>query len=500
MYRRVVVCFFMLIGLTLNAQTINLRGIVSNSTGKPITNAIVTLVKQAMKDTTGTDGAYTLSKGTGIELPLLKPNSQSITLYKNFLDFSLPNPAPVKVEVFDVKGNLLQKMLLQNASTGFYRFNITENSRTAQLLVMRASIGKESVTLRYLPVGNGNYAMNQSNEGANLAEKTGLSKITAINDTLLTTATGYTEKSVAINSYDQALNISLDTLGAAAKPSAGCGKARTLADSSSTSIPVDGSSRHYILSIPHDYDPNTPYALWFAIHGRGGNADGVAHGSFGTNYQYFGMRKFANPANGKGTTIFCAPDGAGGMWASGTGDLDFFRAMITKFETELCIDKSRIFASGFSMGGSMSYALACAMPDTFKAVAMHSGGGMSGCDGSHRGPVPMFITHGIKDPTNTYPANGIPQIVDMAQRDGCTAMDIPSLPNQPTDPTGLNPVCTSYKNCKAGYPCRACIFYDANQSPTGAHTPSPGPVHGNDWGEASTWVPDSTWSYFRQFY
>jgi len=492
MYQRIAICLFILIGLTVNAQTINLRGTVSTQAGKPIANAIVTLVKQAMKDTTGTDGAYTLSKATRIELPLLKPNSQSITLYKNFLDFSLPNPSPVKIEVFDVKGNLLQKVSLQNASTGFYRFNIEENSRTAKLLVIKAAIGRDVVTLRYLPLHNGSYTVNHVNESDAPAEKNRLAKITAISDTLKTIANGFTTNVKVINSYDQALNITLDSTGGnGAKPSSGCGKARTLADSSSTSISVTGAgSRMYILSIPHDYDPNTPCALWFSIHCMGGSAEGVAHGSFGTGYQYYGIRKFAN--KDKGTTIFCSPQGISNMWGQGANDLNFFRAMITKFETELCIDKSRIFAEGFSMGGSMSYALACAMPDTMRAVCMHSGGAMSGCDGAHRGPVPMFITHGTEDGTCGWPGSGMPQINDLANRDGCKTEDLASE-CKPTDGSGLNPVCVEYKNCQTGFPCRACIF-------KGGHNPSPGPVKGNDWGEASTWVPDSVWSFFKRFY
>jgi predicted esterase len=327
-----------------------------------------------------------------------------------------------------------------------------------------------------------------------------LAKVYAVGDTLRVAASGYTTKSTAITEYDQVLNITLDTIGgAAAKPSAGCGKAKTIADSSTGSISIGGGARTYILNIPKDYDMNHPYVLWFAIHGRGGDALGVARGSAGTNYGYFGVRKFAN--KDKGTTIFCAPNGAGGGWGSGNSDLQFFREMIKKFTNELCIDQSRIFASGFSMGGSMSYALACAMPDTFRAIGMHSGGSMSGCSRppNNPGKVAMFITHGVKDGTCGWPGLGFGQLKDLAERDGCTAMDVPSMV-KPTDPVGMNPDCVNYKNCDPGYPCRACIFYDANQSPTGAHTPSPGPVKGNDWGEAGTWVPESTWNYFKQFY
>jgi poly(3-hydroxybutyrate) depolymerase len=489
---RVIVLLIVFGILAINAQTINLRGVVSNKAGKPINKAIVTLSGQGLKDTTGTDGKYLISNGTPVIMPLLVPQNEVIVLDKGFLEFSLPERSPVSVSVFDIKGKLLKKEVQNNASTGFYHFNIKELAPAAKVLIVKASIGRNEVSFRYLPLNNKRSVISaasdiSTNDGGQL------SKIAVVGDTLKTTATGYTAKRIAITSYNQELNITLDTIGGdGAKPSAGCGKPKTMADSVSTTINVTatGQTREYILVIPKDYDMNHPYALWFTMHGNAGTALGVARGSAGTNYGFFGMRKLAN--KDKGTTIFCAPNGIGTQWAQGDKDIQFFRAMIKKFESELCIDESRIFASGFSMGGSMSYALACALPDTFRAICMHSGGNMSGCNrpAGNPGKIAMFITHGTTDGTCTWPNWGPPQLADIAQRDGCTAMNIASMVN-PTD--DMHPQCVDYKNCESGLPCRACIF-------RGGHTPSPGPVKGNDWGEASTWVPDSTWSYFKQFY
>jgi len=486
MRRRITFCFLLCISSTIAAQSVNITGKVANRAGGPIANAIVTLVKQALRDTTGTDGAYKLSVSAGIELPLLVPKVQSITMYKDFLDFSLPNPASVKVEIFNVQGNLLKKEFLPNASKGFYRFNVEDDSRTANVLVVRVSLGHEAYTFRYFPLRNGAVVANQSNGSGARVDKKGLAKITAITDTLRTTANGFMTNVKAINSYSQVVDVTLDSAGGA-KPSSGCGKARTLPDSSSTTISIAGTNRLYILDIPHDYDPNTPCALWFSFHCAAGTAEGVAHGSFGTNYQYYGIRKFANPKNGKGTTIFCAPQGTGNLWSNPNGqDVEFVRQMVKKFESELCIDQSRIFAEGFSMGGAMSYTLGCAMPDTFRAVCMHEGGGMPMCSQPNRGPVAIFITHATDD---SWPGAGAPQLKDFAQQDSCTPMDVASMINP--KPDLMHPICAEYKNCMSGFPCRACIF-------TGGHTPSPGTE--GAWGEGNTWVPDSTWSFFKRFY
>lgn len=224
-----------------------------------------------------------------------------------------------------------------------------------------------------------------------------------------------------------------------------------------------------------------------------GSADNVAHSEPDTRaeYEYYGMWKLANPKGGKGTTVFCAPEGINAGWGQGAKDLAFFRAMIKKFEEELCIDQSRIFAMGFSMGGSMSYALSCAMPDTMRAIGMLSGGNMSGCDGSHRGPVPIFIAHGTQDGRCTWPNFGWTQIKDLAERDGCDPIDIPALVNQNPPADQMHPVCFEYKNCKEGFPCRACIF-------KGDHIGSPGTQ--GSYGKNNTWTDDSAWSYFKRFY
>jgi len=162
---------------------------------------------------------------------------------------------------------------------------------------------------------------------------------------------------------------------------------------------------------------------------------------------------------------FRGPQGIGNAWNNGGGsDVEFSRALITQLKSQLCIDTTRIFAEGFSMGGSMSYAVACAMSDIFRAVAVHSGGPMSGCDKSNRKPVAYFMTHGNKDSVCKYPDYGIPQIDDIAQVNGCQILDIENT-LKPTDSSGKTPVCGDFQGCLAGHPARACLF-------VGDHTPS----------------------------
>ena len=130
----------------------------------------------------------------------------------------------------------------------------------------------------------------------------------------------------------------------------------------------------------------------------------------------------------------------------------------------------------------MSYALACEAPQMFRAVAVHSGGPMSGCVKKNK-PVAYFMTHGSKDSVCTYPGFGVPQINEFAKLNGCQAMDIPNT-LKPTDESGKNPACADFTGCNEANPTRACIF-------VGDHTYNPG--------GSSTWVPGETWKFLTKF-
>jgi poly(3-hydroxybutyrate) depolymerase len=258
--------------------------------------------------------------------------------------------------------------------------------------------------------------------------------------------------------------------------SPGCGKAAPYSGQQTKTLDVSGTNRSYIVRLPDNYDTNHPYRLILSIHCLNGTASGVASGSPGAGYEYYGLWKLA-----AGSTIFVAPQGINNSWPS--GNVPFLKALIGELQNNLCIDTSRVFAEGFSMGGSMSYALACEIPDMIRGIAVHSGGPMSGCNKKNK-PVAYFMTHGTKDSVCTYPGYGVPQIADFASINGCQSMDIPNT-LKPTDGSGMAPVCADYQGCQDGYPTRACIF-------VGDHTPSPG-------GESKTWVPAETWKFITQF-
>jgi poly(3-hydroxybutyrate) depolymerase len=250
----------------------------------------------------------------------------------------------------------------------------------------------------------------------------------------------------------------------AAGKSAGCGST-SAPKSGNFMLSVGGADRSYILKVPDDYKPDNPYRLMVAFHWLSGTAQNVS------SENYYGLWSLS-----AGSTIFVAPQGNDNQWGDmGGEDIAFTKALVTDLKSKLCIDNGRVFAEGFSMGGSMSYAVACAMGDVFRAVAAHSGGPMSGCLRGHDKPVAYFMTHGTTDNVCTYPGFGVPQLEDFAEINGC-------MPKQMPTPSGNTQSCVDFEGCMPGYPARACIF-----------------VGGHTWNPSGNWVSGESWKFFSQF-
>ncbi|WP_042405500.1 alpha/beta hydrolase family esterase, partial [Streptacidiphilus carbonis] len=269
----------------------------------------------------------------------------------------------------------------------------------------------------------------------------------------------------------------------AAAPTAGCGKSPTLASGTHT-IQSSGQSRSYILRVPAGYDSNRPYRLIFGFHWVGGTANDVdSGGTDGYNWSYYGLRRLADAANNG--TIFVAPQGINNGWAnSGGQDVTFVDDMVSQLESGLCVDTTQVFSAGFSYGGSMTYALACARPAVFRAVAVYSGANLSGCSGGTQ-PVAYMGLHGIRD--NVLPiADGRALRDTFVRNNGCT-------PQNPPEPAygSLTHIITTYSGCKPGYPVEWAAFDGAGHDP--------GPIDGSTGDGWHTWTSGEVWKFFTQF-
>ena len=256
--------------------------------------------------------------------------------------------------------------------------------------------------------------------------------------------------------------------------SGGCGKARTL-QNGTLNITFGGASRKYILRAPDNYDNNHAYRLVFAYAESGSSAMSVA------TRNYFTLATLDTNK----TTIFAAPDAANGAGSWSKSDVELTDAIVAQLEGDLCIDKTRIFATGFSFGGAMSLALACTRADVFRAVAFFSGADLTGsCTGTLTKPIAYYASQASQDSTGTpMPSSGKIKQAEFAAVNGCTPE-----PSATTFPAAGQPhTCTIYKGCSAGHPTVYCVF-------DGPHGWEP-----KDPGQNMSWNAPEAWKFITQF-
>lgn len=117
----------------------------------------------------------------------------------------------------------------------------------------------------------------------------------------------------------------------------------------------------------------------------------------------------------------------GAAWElEGTNEIDYVEALLDELESAVCIDPSRVYATGLSYGGAMTDLLACNMADRIAAAAPVSAYlPETACRPSQ--PVPMLSFHGVEDQLLPYDGGGRSNQVpfeewgdEWAERNGCT--------------------------------------------------------------------------------
>lgn len=158
-------------------------------------------------------------------------------------------------------------------------------------------------------------------------------------------------------------------------------------------ILVDGLERSFDLTLPDDYNPESKARLVFGWHGLGGN------GALLRSYSSVQEASVQSPA--KSASIFVFPDGlyvaSLGQTAWQESDTEFYDAMLSELNQELCIDESRIFSFGHSFGGYFSNMLGCLRGESVRAIGSVSGGwplGLEGCSSA----IPAWLAHATNDP------------------------------------------------------------------------------------------------------
>ena len=173
------------------------------------------------------------------------------------------------------------------------------------------------------------------------------------------------------------------------------------------SITHDEIQRNYILYIPEICDGSTAVPLVLNFHGYGSNA---------TQQMFYG--DFRDIADTEGF-LLVYPEGTlsngdqfwnvgfPGNTSSTIDDVGFTEALIDELANSYAIDLDRVYSTGMSNGGFMSFLLACQLSEKIAAVASVTGSmtpdTLNDCNAQH--PTPVLQIHGTNDSVVPYDGN-----------------------------------------------------------------------------------------------
>jgi len=161
-------------------------------------------------------------------------------------------------------------------------------------------------------------------------------------------------------------------------------------------------------------------------------------------------------------------------------DFGFVENMIDTIDRAVCVDRTKIFVTGFSMGGYFTNNIACHRPNLVRAAAPHSGG--MEIDAQCAEPRPVLVVHGTADPLISYVC-GLNARDQWAMFNGCsTEVDTVEV---------LGGVCERNRDCPADAQVEICSFDGMGHGWAGSDGVFGG---GNQYEDAA----DLIWGFFEE--
>ena len=170
------------------------------------------------------------------------------------------------------------------------------------------------------------------------------------------------------------------------------------------SLTHEGVQRQYIVHVPEDL-PSSSVGLIVAMHGYTGSAESIM--------SYSGLNALADEygfivaypqgtEDQQGNAFFNV--GYGFHTDSAVDDVGYILTLVEHLAAKHSIDPLRVYATGMSNGGDMSYLLACKAADVFRAIAPVAGTMMVATmdDCTPSGPMPVFAINGTADNITRY--------------------------------------------------------------------------------------------------
>ncbi len=210
-------------------------------------------------------------------------------------------------------------------------------------------------------------------------------------------------------------------------------------------LKVDGRERYYQFRIPTGYTPDTPTPVVLVFHGGGGYPGAVR---YQTDFDRLGDEK---------GFIAVFPAGSHRLfkdrllsWNDGRthikdrefnkiNDVKFVSALLDDLGKLFNVDQRRIYATGISNGGHMTYRLGAELSDRIAAIAPVAASRIVGEYGQNpRRPISMIHVHGKLDHWDPYdggypPSSSFKEPVPAVEADVASWVKFNQCPEKPKE-------------------------------------------------------------------
>ena len=230
---------------------------------------------------------------------------------------------------------------------------------------------------------------------------------------------------------------------------------RQLSNTFKCRLDSDNSSREFFVYIPEKYtNGRSPAALLLSLHGYTSTAR--------TNLGYSGFQSLADEEG----FLVVYPQGSilpttqethwnVGGWTVGseTDDVLFIGQLLDHLEQNLSLDLSRIYSTGMSNGGFMSYELACQLSERIAAIASVTGSmtPQTYAKCNPKRAVPVLQIHGLRDFVVPYAGSDIMTPIDEVMlywsRENSCSLESEKLSISDSTGDGFGGKRERFKNC-----------------------------------------------------
>ncbi|MEX2140422.1 MAG: PHB depolymerase family esterase [Pirellulales bacterium] len=165
------------------------------------------------------------------------------------------------------------------------------------------------------------------------------------------------------------------------------------------SLMHNGIRRNYTIYVPSGYSPGTSTPLVVNMHGLSDNRQ--------LQMTYSGMNAVAEREG----FLVVYPDAVNADWFGPHDNIGFIDGLLNDVSSQYAVNTAKVYATGVSQGGIMSYLLSVELPDRFAAVASVSGTRPVLVNGAFfepdiattpDRPFPLLHIHGTSDPLVRY--------------------------------------------------------------------------------------------------